>query len=818
MAGQRLRQEPTLFERIQNDQHEAGWSKWGPFVKESDWTLARWVVYSGTTQKDADKLLELEVVSYYTKPSFHNMRSLLKNIDRLPQGPEWSCEMFEVVGNELGDNGQPKIEKLELWKRDPVKCVKELIGNPMFKSYMTYAPYRAYENEDGSNRCWDEMATANWWWDMQNSEDLPDNATIAPVMLATDKTQLTTFSGDKQAWPIYLTIGNIDKAIPGINGVEMSCADGWVRHVFPILAAYIADFPEQCLVACCRESRCPQCLVESNQRGSPTWSVLRDHRDTVKILHEQAKGLNPRKFEDQGLRPVRPFWDNLPHANIFLCFTPDILHQLHKGVFKDHLVTWSTRAARATTSAGEIDRRFKAMPRHPTLRHFKKGISAVSQWTGNEYKNMEKVFVGILTGAADEKVVRVARAVVDFIMFARFEMHTEETLERMDKAWSVFHEYKDIFRKLEIRTDFNIPKIHSMIHYVSAIRTHGTLDGYNTEAPERLHIDFAKLAYRSSNKRNYSEQMAKWMARQDAIRRYDMYLRWLNGLNIGERVGEANGGSGESETMDVRNTDMKGSDDKGREERGHGDNAKDMMVVDEGPSSYTLAKNPGYGHMTVDDIVNKFDAPDFERHLQAFLISNSLPIPRFYNTLFPVYKRFTIKLAPLPQVSDLTCLKDTVRTILPEPAQGRREPVPAQFDTVLAVEKRDRIDQNVSHDIKRLLKDISVAQVRTIFQLPLEFRSFKKTLAYVEWFTPLQRIDPVSGMYKIRRSTHMHRPRASIIPLDQILQSCHLIPMFGPQVGRDWTPENALQMADTFYLNTDLRIRDFYLLRYTSCQ
>ena len=174
----------------------------------------------------------------------------------------------------------------------------------------------------------------------------------------------------------------------GDEGKEMMCADGWVCKVYTILAAYVADFSEQCLVACCLESQCSCCLVLHNEHGSPAWWDLRDQNTTAELLRQQAEGLKLMAFISQGLHPVNPFWANLPYSNIFQCFIPDIHHQLHKGIFKDHMVNWSMEVVNG--GSDEVDRCFKSMSKHPTLHYIKKGISLVMQWTGNKYKNMEK--------------------------------------------------------------------------------------------------------------------------------------------------------------------------------------------------------------------------------------------------------------------------------------------------------------------------------------------------------------------------------------------------------------------------------------------
>lgn len=61
----------------------------------------------------------------------------------------------------------------------------------------------------------------------------------------------------------------------------------------------------------------------------------------------------------------QPFTDDFPRADIHELIAPDILHQLIKGTFKDHIVTWvqtyitSTHGEKeANKILDDIDRRY----------------------------------------------------------------------------------------------------------------------------------------------------------------------------------------------------------------------------------------------------------------------------------------------------------------------------------------------------------------------------------------------------------------------------------------------------------------------------
>jgi hypothetical protein len=92
---------------------------------------------------------------------------LHKKIDTLRIGPAWEHHMLTLTGDKNDEYGQPLTEDVELWLRNPVDCVAELLGNPAFNGSIAYAPERVYTDSKASSRIYDEMWTADWWWDIQ---------------------------------------------------------------------------------------------------------------------------------------------------------------------------------------------------------------------------------------------------------------------------------------------------------------------------------------------------------------------------------------------------------------------------------------------------------------------------------------------------------------------------------------------------------------------------------------------------------------------------------------------------------------------------
>ena len=97
-------------------------------------------------------------------------------------------------------------------------------------------------------------------------------------------------------------------------------------------------------------------------------------------------------------------------------------------------------------------------------------------------------------------------------------------LELLQGTLLVFHDNKTIFTDLGVWENFNIPKLHSLTHYVSSIKLFGTTDNYNTEQSERLHIDFVKDAYCATNRKNIYSQMTTWLQHREKILLHAIFI------------------------------------------------------------------------------------------------------------------------------------------------------------------------------------------------------------------------------------------------------------------------------------------------------
>lgn len=60
-------------------------------------------------------------------------------------------------------------EEVELWMRDPVECIRDLLANPAFAEHMRFEPERLFEDEEGKKPIFSEMWTGEWWAKIQVS-------------------------------------------------------------------------------------------------------------------------------------------------------------------------------------------------------------------------------------------------------------------------------------------------------------------------------------------------------------------------------------------------------------------------------------------------------------------------------------------------------------------------------------------------------------------------------------------------------------------------------------------------------------------------
>ncbi|KAF8176925.1 hypothetical protein BJ912DRAFT_1024283 [Pholiota molesta] len=806
-AGQPLSQQEATDARYSA---ALGSGDWAPFNSKMDWEIARWAKLRGPGSTAFSNLLAIDGVREALNLSYKTSEELNRVIDtKLPGRPQFHRHEVVMHG-----------EAMEFYARDVMECLRALWGDPDFVGEMIFEPECHYADDDERIRLYHGMETGKWWWRIQKKVESTTGqkkCTIVPIIISSDKTQLTQFR-NKSAYPpsrqgqvllAYLPTSRLEHVknqasrrrslanlfhrcmkhilepleVAGRTGVVLVGGDGVARRCYPIYAVFVGDYPEQVLVTLVKTGKCPVCPAA--REGIGNLDSICKPREIGPIRNALMKAKDgPTAFTKAcaavGIKPVQdPFWLHLPYLNIYKSITPDILHQVYQGVFK-HVLTWIYSAC----GESEIDARCRRLPPNHNIRLFMKGITQLSRVTGTEHDQICRFILGLIVdirlpdGLSNARLVRAVRSLLDFIYLAKYPIHSSQTLDNMDQALQNFHDNLDIFVDLGIREHFDIPKFHFTGHFRPFVELYGTTDNFNTEYTERLHIDMAKDAYAATNRKDEYAQMTLWLERREKILQHEKYTqRRMSAMHA-------------------------------------------PQIIKPLPSLIPLrhqlmTKHPTVAAVSLDDIREKYGASHFESALARFVVQYQHPtyskaqvaasaasfhIP-FYQ--IPVFHRLKFWSNDVYALDPLA--QNIVDSLHVEPAHFDKynKVVPGRFDVALV---------NFKNGGASGVKGYCAAQVRCIFSLPksaLE-RWFPqgfphKHLAYVEWFTPFSNasLELNSKLYRISplMSPTQHTRETSIIPISLIRQSIQLYPKFGPVAPADWKSSNVLDMASIFYVN-----------------
>ena len=651
--------------------------------------------------------------------SFSSAEELNKIIDKkLPNGlPQFFREEVELEGQKFEFYHRDILQCVRVLYGDP-ELAECLVYAPE-KHYTGQDKKSRIFSEMNSGRWWWTRQVGSCFHQLchrpnhvpqKELEKKFPGITIIPVILSSDKTRVVLF-GTKTAYLVYMTIGNIPKDIrrkpsrrthiligylpttqllhvsnvtsrrrmlanlfhycfsrildplerAGKTGIEMTSGDGITRRTLPLFACFVGDYPEQVLVSGCKTGECPKCDIDRKKLGDlDTQSSYRDLQkvlDALSTFYKDPAGYSAT-CSGAGIKPiVHPFWQSLPYSDIYLSLTPDILHQLYQGVMK-HLIAWVTTAF----DKKDLDARCRCLPPNFSIRSFTKGITSLSRLTGKEHADMCRILLGLIVdmdladGTSPIPLVRSTRALLDFLYLAQYPVHTSETLGLLQQSLRDFHTNKHIFVELGIREDFNLPKLHSLVHYADSIELFGTTDNYNTEYTERLHIDLAKDAYRATNHRDEYAQMTVWLERKEKILRHQSYLEWC-----------------------------------------HGNGAR--IVIRPPSIAYngvlTLTKWPSRKAVDMDDIVTEYGATFFREALRRYLVLSGHSGPELNRNQLEraiVYKKLPLTSVPVYHKLKFTTPVDSTRSkcltldaiyVRPERQSKKGLAIPARFDTAL---------------------------------------------------------------------------------------------------------------------------------------
>lgn len=350
----------------------------------------------------------------------------------------------------------------------------------------------------------------------------PIGSTIVPILGSSDQTHLTNYSGDKKEWPVFLSLGNIrsserlkatrncnvlvallpvppkhsfrgpgktaetkaqqdynrevlrqvfEKLFTPLNdlfhtGKRMICSDGQVRHCFPVICGWTADYFENVNLHSIQSGFCHVCEAPKSSFGS-TISAPAPYRDYPDYFQRLIQANNPADSKEEREAAIQYLTERGARTRegvfwAFECFdwtsalVPDVLHTIYLGLLK-HLMDWLVPFLEHHKRMTVFNQLWSLMPPYPGFSPFRKPYTAIVQWQGKEFKMLGRTLLPILGATlhnptADQRgpfreAILCVKGLIFFHLMAKYHSHTDRTIGYMERYLEDFHHHKEVFAR-----------------------------------------------------------------------------------------------------------------------------------------------------------------------------------------------------------------------------------------------------------------------------------------------------------------------------------------------------------------------------------
>ncbi|KAJ7672946.1 hypothetical protein B0H17DRAFT_1083378 [Mycena rosella] len=814
---------------------------WSPFDDEVQFKTADFLFRRVEMSKDnIDYLLELWGLSLMKDGDlgpYDNYQQLYAAIDAVKAGDApWKC--FKTAPVDTGGAAPDWArQEYEIWYRDPDAVIRNMLDNPDFDGEFDTTPY--VELDRDGQRHWSNFMSGNFAW-KRCDQIIADDPTCTGAMhvtiiLGADKTTVSVATGNIEYHPLYVSIGNVRNNVrrahrnavvpigflaipkserkydndaafrtfkhqlyhaslsailstlkPGMTTpVIRRCPDGHFRRVIYDLGPFIADYPEQVLLAGIVQNWCPKCTAMSSNLDGPSGRRSHEHTDT--LMDE----FSPRTLWDEyGIdTDIIPFTYDFPRADIHELLSSDLLHQVIKGTFKDHLVSWVGdylhivhTPAEANSILDEIDRRIAATPHFPCLRRFKHG-RRFKQWTGDDSKALMKIYLPAVKEFIPSEMVKAFSSFLDFCYLVRRPDFTEPGLDSVEAAIQRFHEHREIFRITGVRSGFSLPRQHSLVHYRRNIELFGAPGGLCSSITESRHITAVKKPWRRSSRYNALGQMLLTNQRLD-------------------KLAAARADFVEREMLDPTRMPPSDSDKHRDAEDDDGGEVDDGRVE----GNVVLARRRERAYPTsLEGLATYIEVPSFPHLVRAFLRDQFDSDAGSESSRSSTSAESNID---TPFDSPISVFHSAIATFYsPSDPSGiwgmRRERIRSTPSWRKTGSRRDCafvVDDQHADGFRAM----SVVRVKLFFSF--QHDGVHYPCALVEWYKKIgRRPDSDTGMWMVEpelRRTRAHQPLMTVVHLDSFLRGAHLVPVYG----RRYLPSGfrntwSLDVFQAFFVN-----------------